>query len=199
MARIIDETKIERIKEATIQMVVSKGIGGASISEIANKAGVAEGYLYRHYKGKLELIDDLLYTTMNDVLNKLQHLIDDQHPVSEVVESVIRILFDLAIKDPERIKFLYVLMNDYNFSIQREQQQRIFNLCKRLKELGIASGEIDSSTDEEEIYLLGVAYPINFINLQLKSFFYRSQLGENEIKKMLFICLNSIKSKKNER
>jgi len=195
MARIIDETKIERIKEAAIQMVVLRGVGGASISEIAHKAGVAEGYLYRHYKGKTELINDLLFTIMNEVLNELQKLIDEQHPVDEIIEKVVRILFELANRDPERIKFLYVLMNDYNYSIQKDQQQRIFSLCKRVKEVSLSAGTIDSALSEEEIYLLGVAYPIQFINLRLKSFFYQSQLGEDEIKKVLHICLNSIKSK----
>lgn len=195
MARIIDETKIERIKEAAIQMVVLRGVGGASISEIAHKAGVAEGYLYRHYKGKTELINDLLFTIMNEVLNELQKLIDEQHPVGEIIEKVVRILFDLANRDPERIKFLYVLMNDYNYSIQKDQQQRIFSLCRRVKEVSLSVGTIDSALSEEEIYLLGVAYPIQFINLRLKSFFYQSQLGEDEIKKVLHICLNSIKSK----
>ncbi len=198
MARIIDETKIERIKEITIKMVVSNGFGGASISEIAHKADVAEGYLYRHYKGKAELVDDLFYTIMNELVDKLQGLIDDQEPIDEIIEKMVRILFDLANHSPEKVKFLYVLMNDYNFRIQKDQQERIFNLCKRVKEMSLAAGTIDPGLNEEEIYLLGVAYPIQFINLRLKSFFYQSQLGEDEIKKVLHICLNSIKSKKNE-
>ena len=51
MARIIDDGKIQRIREATIALVVQNGYGGASISSIARRAGVAEGYLYRFYKG----------------------------------------------------------------------------------------------------------------------------------------------------
>ena len=49
MARQIDETKMHRIKEAAVQLVVENGYGGASILMIARKAGVAEGYLYRFY------------------------------------------------------------------------------------------------------------------------------------------------------
>ena len=193
MARIIDESKIERIKEATIQMVVSNGFGGASISEIAHRADVAEGYLYRHYKGKAELVNDLFYTTLNELINKLQGLIDNQHPISEIVEKMVRILFELASSKPERIKFLYVLMHDYNFVIPADQQDRIYKLCKRVKEMGLATGSIDPNIDEEEIYLLSVAYPIQFINLRLKSFFYQSKLGEKEIKKVLQISLKFIK------
>jgi len=64
MPRIIDETKMLRIKEAAIELVVKNGYGGASISAIRKKAGVAEGYLYRHYNGKQDLILDLLYSQM---------------------------------------------------------------------------------------------------------------------------------------
>ena len=193
MARLIDETKIERIKEATIQMVVAKGFGNASISEIARKAGVAEGYLYRHYKGKADLVEDLLYFNINTLADKLEGLLDAQYSVSDVFENLIRTLFALANDQPERIKFLYVLMNDYNFAIHEQQRVRIYNLCKRVKEKGLASGEIRPDMDEEEIYLLGVSYPIQFINFRLKAFFGSSELGEAEIDKVLRICLKSIK------
>jgi len=52
MPRLVDETKMHRIKDAAIELIVKNGYGGASISSIAKKAGVAEGYLYRYYNGK---------------------------------------------------------------------------------------------------------------------------------------------------
>jgi TetR/AcrR family transcriptional regulator, repressor of fatR-cypB operon len=192
MARIIDETKIERIKEATLYMVVSKGYGGASISEIAKQAGVAEGYLYRHYKSKADLVNDLLFYHVNEIMDKLEKLLDNQYSVKEIFEHLTRGLFDLAINHPVRIKFLYVLMHDYNFKVQEMQRQRIFNLCSRVKEMGQKSGEIRKDIDEEEIYLLSVAYPIQFINLRLKNFFNLTQLGENELQKVSKIYLNLI-------
>jgi AcrR family transcriptional regulator len=192
MARLIDETKIERIKEAAVQMIVSNGLGDASISRIAKKAGVAEGYLYRFYKGKSELIDDLLYSNVNELADNLEVLLADQHTVGEIFEHLIRSFFSLAINQPERIKFLYVLMNDYNFNIQEKQRARIFNLCKSVKEKGHLSNELKAEADEEDIYLIAVSYPIQFINHRLKSFFYRSELGEAEIQKVLNTCRNLI-------
>lgn len=188
MARVIDESKIERIKEASIQLVVEKGFGNASISEIANRAGVAEGYLYRHYKGKTELVEDLLNLHTNQLIDKLEELLENQFSVSKIIEQLIRALFEIANQNPNRIKFLFVLMNDYNFNIQENQRERIYSLCRRIKEKGLASGELNASTDEEDIYLLGVTIPIQFINYRLKNFFNRSELGENEINKLLNIC-----------
>ena len=192
MARIIDETKIERIKAATLEMVVLKGYGGASISEIAQKAGVAEGYLYRHYKGKAELVNDLLFNNLNELIQKLESLLEDRQTFPQIFEQLTRMLFEMANNQPERIKFLYVLMHDYNFRIQDEQREKIISLCSRVKEVGLKSG-YNPNLDEEEIYLLGVTYPIQFINLRLKNFFNHSILGEEEIKKVLKFQLNLLK------
>ena len=193
MARITDNNKIEKIKTATLELVVQKGFGGASISEIAKLAGVAEGYLYSHYKGKTELVSELLYNNVNDIIEKLETLLAHGQTISEIIEQLVRLFIETANSNPEKIKFLFVLMHDYSFSIQESQRARIFDLCKRVKEKGLKSGELRSDIDEEEIYLIAVAYPIQFINLRFKSFFYNSQIGENEVSKILKICLNLIK------
>ena len=52
--RITDTNKIERIKTETKILIVEKGYHGASIAEIAIRADVSDGYLYRHYKNKSE-------------------------------------------------------------------------------------------------------------------------------------------------
>jgi AcrR family transcriptional regulator len=194
MARLIDETKIERIRNTTVEMVVNKGFGGASISEIAKKAGVAEGYLYRYYKGKTELVDDLLFSNLNELINNMEEFLDDLHSIKDIFEQLIRVLFEIANKYPERVKFLFVLMHDYNFSLQSDQRNRIIDLCKRLKEKGLITKEINNTIDEEEIFLLGFTYPIEFINLRFKSLFNRTALGEKEIQRVLKVCINAIRN-----
>lgn len=194
MARTIDDTKIERIKAATISLVVRNGYGHASISEIARTAGVAEGYLYRHYKGKAELVEDLLYQNINLLADNLEYQLEEKDSIHEIFEHIIRTLFILAEKNPEQIKFIYVLMNDYNFKIQDSQRERIFTLCRKVKERGLAIHELREDITEEEIYLLGVSYPIQFINLRLKNFFHETKLGETEIQRVMQICRNTINS-----
>lgn len=48
--------KQARILEAAIDIFASKGFAAASTSEIAQKAGVAEGTIFRHYKTKKDLL-----------------------------------------------------------------------------------------------------------------------------------------------
>ena len=193
MARNIDETKISRIKDLTLKMVVQKGYSGATISEIANGAGVAEGYLYRHYKGKNELVNDLLYQGLRMITDKIEALLEKQNSANDILENCIKNIFELAMTKPEWIKFLFVLMHDYNFSIQESQHEQIKNLCLIIKERGEKSGEFHKKITVEEIYLMAVVYPMEFINLRFKCFFNESEIGKKEIKNAIQVCLKSLK------
>jgi AcrR family transcriptional regulator len=193
MARVTDESKIDRIKDAAIQMVVNKGFGGATISEIAKQAGVADGYLYRYYSGKNELVNDLLFIGLNLIADKIESLIEAQHTPEEIIENCIRTIFDIAAEKPEWIKFIFVLMHDYNFNISVNQRERIIKLCSTIKLKGRKSGYFAENIGEEEIYLMAVVYPIQLINLRFKNFFKKTRISKTEIENTIRICLKSLK------
>lgn len=194
MARTIDNSKIEKIKEATLKLVVEKGIGNASISEIASMANVADGYLYRFFPGKNQMVESLLYDIINMLISKIEAPINNRSSVLDILCELSRSIFQMAIETPEKIKFLYVLMNDYKFVINDEQRKRIYALCCKIKELGIDGEFTTKEIDEETIYLLGVAYPIQFINLRLKGFFGKDKLEEKDMEKIFHIYRQLLKT-----
>jgi AcrR family transcriptional regulator len=49
----------ERVERAAIDLFAARGIDGVSIADIAGAAGVSQGALYRHYRGKDELAAQL--------------------------------------------------------------------------------------------------------------------------------------------
>jgi AcrR family transcriptional regulator len=56
--------KQSRIVEAAVELFAEKGYSGSSTSEIAQRAGVAEGTIFRHYKTKKELLLSIVAPTM---------------------------------------------------------------------------------------------------------------------------------------
>ena len=54
-----------KIERAALKLFVNEGIDAATTREIAEEAGVSEGALYRHYKGKDELALALFMETHN--------------------------------------------------------------------------------------------------------------------------------------
>lgn len=193
MARVIDQNKLVRVKEAAMQLVVENGYGGASISKIAKKAGVAEGYLYRFYGGKLELVNDLLNERGKDVTDTIRHLLEEEMGFAEVFASVVNYFFELGKKQPIRIKFFYVLMNDYSFQIEEHHRVIIRELCDRLIVLGRESEDIDKSVSREELYMMMIDYPVQFMNNRFKSMFGKTEWSEAEQSRVISFGLNALK------
>ncbi|WP_456272991.1 TetR/AcrR family transcriptional regulator [Bacillus sp. AK031] len=56
--------KQQKILEAALETFAEKGYSATSTSEIAKKAGVAEGTIFRHYKTKKDLLISIVAPTM---------------------------------------------------------------------------------------------------------------------------------------
>ena len=193
MARLIDEGKIQRIRAATIELVVKNGYGGAAISSIAHRAGVAEGYLYRFYTSKHELVTELLYSKVARIIEKLEFLLNSCTSINEVIGQLIGELFKMANDAPEEIKFIHVLMHDYNFQVSDEQRQLIKGLCEKVIRIGLANGEVSKSISPEEAYGMVVIYPIEFINLRMKGFFGSTSWTNDDQKRVAEFSINALK------
>jgi len=193
MARIVDNTKIEGIRQNAIKLIVENGYGGASISKIAQKAQVAEGYLYRFYKSKEELVLDLLNSKIEEIANNIEESVKRSESVSQIIDLLVRGIFNMAAKSTDDIKFLYVMMNDYSFAMTNKIRERIRNLCSEVKEKGVNLGELDEQISEEDIYMLMVIYPIQFINLRLKNIFGKNKWTNTDIEKVIKICNKTLK------
>jgi len=189
MARKIDINKIEGIKQSAVKLIVENGYGGASISKIAQKAQVAEGYLYRFYKSKEELILDLLNSKIEEIADNLEESLKNSESVEQIINMLVKGIFNMAAKSVDDVKFLYVMMSDYSFSMTDKIRERIRTLCTGVKEKGVSLGELD-----EDIYMLLVIYPIQFINLRLKSIFGVSKWTAADIEKVINICIKTLKS-----
>lgn len=194
MARRIDNEKMEKIKAAAVALIISKGYGGASVAAIAKQAGVAEGYLYREYKSKQELVEDLLRAKVKDILNHISHSVQHSNGINEAVEMLVTEFFQIARVHPLYMKFVYVLMHDYNFQISREEQNAIQAICNTISEKGKERGELDPDLTNEELFSMLVNYPIEFINMRFKGAFGNTELSDADLNRVTQFVINAIQS-----
>ncbi len=193
MARSIDHSKLEKVKQSAMQLIVKKGYGGASIASIAKKAKVAEGYLYRFFKSKEELTLSLLNSKINDIADSVEKSLEQSSSVKDIVSFVVNSIFDIAKHSNTDIKFMYVMMSDYNFNVHSELKERIANLYKEAIERGRKSNQLDINVGVEELFIFTVLYPIQYINLRLKNFFGSNSWNEEDINKVIQICTKTLK------
>src|SRR3954452_23148343 len=73
--QLFDEEKLtdkqKKILISAIESFSEKGYASTSTSEIAKKAGVAEGTIFRHYKTKKELLTSIVVPLMTKLIGPL--------------------------------------------------------------------------------------------------------------------------------
>ncbi|GGD04735.1 TetR family transcriptional regulator [Thalassobacillus devorans] len=120
--------KQAKILEAAIEIFAERGYASTSTSEIAKKAGVAEGTIFRHYKTKKEL----LITIVKPVITKFAVPFFATHFVNQVfnektadyeelLRKIIRNRFEFAQKNVPLIKILLQEMA-FHTEIQQSYQ-----------------------------------------------------------------------------
>lgn len=145
----------ERIDQTAMALFVGKGVTETTIRDIAQGAGVAEGALYRHYRGKDELILDLFqrhYAAFARRLDALQaprpHIRDK---LAAMIEECCRV-FD---EDPVLFRFLLLVQHH---SLRRvEGAETPVDVVRGVLARGMERGEIiEGDPDFAAALVMGV-------------------------------------------
>ncbi|MFV0593990.1 MAG: TetR/AcrR family transcriptional regulator [Draconibacterium sp.] len=185
MARITDQRKVQRLKQSTMKLVVEKGFGGASVALISKDAQVASGYFYLHYAGKYEMVNAILHEVYQEVLVKFDDLVNQGYSFWETVEKIVRHFIEIANTEPVKIKFLYVLTNDYSFVLDNQIRENTYRIINRLSEMGNESGSLDRNITDDDLYLIMLATIFQYINQHFKR--NKTSIQEKETKHLLFL------------
>jgi|SRR5579864_513240 len=101
----------EKIERSAMRLFVEKGVSDTTIRDIAQGSGVAEGALYRHYRGKDELIRTLFerhYLAFAERLGALAAAQRGAHAkLAAMVEECARV-YD---SDPVMFRFLLLVQH----------------------------------------------------------------------------------------
>jgi AcrR family transcriptional regulator len=105
----------ESIDSAALDLFAEKGFAGTATSEIAKRAGVAEGTIFRHYPNKKALLIGVMRPVIERVMAPLatktvRKILTDDH---DSVESLLRALLIDRIAMVDRVPpFLRVLLQE---------------------------------------------------------------------------------------
>ncbi len=192
MARKIDENKINAIKKATIETVVLEGISGASVSKIAEKAGVSVGYLYRFYKGKRELLEALFEERFELIHSLLLQEIEKQTTVKDIVSSFVQRLYKTAEEEPQSISFTHKLLSDFSFELSIDFKKNVEKICDEVLKKGKVTKEIDSRINGEILYSIIVGGVLNFINIRFRNIFGENSFVKQDIDSTVQLVLKTL-------
>lgn len=191
MSKQIDSTKIERIREAAVACIGRHGIGNTSVAMIAAEAGVSVGYLYRHYTGKDELINDILSISLDNIGDKVEALISSSGNTREIVHRFVAYLLSSAKDDPDKVKFILSLQNDFSFSMSEVVIERISRLCNDILTKGQKAIRPDITA--EDMYVILICMPLQYIGDRMRNLFGRNMEQNDITEKITAMCMAAIR------
>ena len=110
------------IMQATLELIAEQGFHGAPMAEVAEKAGVAAGTIYRYFESKDALITELHQELENKIMAVLQEGYPSGRPLRERFLYLIRELLRYFITNPLHFRYMEQYFNSpYGISLHRDR------------------------------------------------------------------------------
>lgn len=149
-------TTRKRLERCALTLFVKKGITATTIKDIAQKAGVAEGTLYRHYESKEELAKQLYLDAHTHISAQVKAILTDCHDIKQKIKMMVRFFCEKYDEDPIVFNYLLLAQHEQIKALSEKEVSAhdivvsIFNDAIRKKEMPKRDTQICS------IILLGV-------------------------------------------
>jgi len=170
----------KKILKAATRVFVEKGYRGATTSEIAKEAGVAEGTIFKHFKTKKELflslfVPAIMEMTLPEVLDSLEELLEEEKnsPEEEVLKAIFKNRLELIRKNSDIIKLLFyeaqfheeirdLLLN----KLALKARKIVMKYIDERKKVGILKRDIDSGVAARSLAALFMGHIVwhNFVS-----------------------------------
>lgn len=126
--RIVTRNKIH---SAAIKLFAKKGFVATSVKDIAEGAGISIGLMYRHYKTKEDLFNELVSYAADGLDRIVKMFKEGDSPVELIRQFTLEILNDLE-RDNEFAEFLMIMNQSLNMEDPSPQIQNLNKLSEAM-------------------------------------------------------------------
>ncbi|MBC8205139.1 TetR/AcrR family transcriptional regulator [bacterium] len=158
----------ENIFSAALELFSRQGFYRTTVSQIAKRAGLSDGAIYRHFPGKYELAAEIYSEVMTGLIETFKSIRLSGADFTGKIEAVIELLFQTADEHPQKINFIFFLKHSEFLSSQ--QMRMIQQISEEI------AAVIREGIDNDEIIpvdpRLGAAMIIGSINklIEMRNF-----------------------------
>ncbi len=130
-----------KVERAAIVLFAAKGVDGVSIGEIAAAAGVAQGALYRHYRGKEDLAWNLFATAYLRTGAELAAIRGRQRDFGARVGAMVEHFCALYDRDPALFRFMLIAQHNLLPRVRPGQRTPVDEVAETVGD-AVRAGEI---------------------------------------------------------
>lgn len=150
------EATKEKIKRAALELFVQKGVDAGGMRDIATASNITEGAIYRHFKGKDDLIWQLFADHFSAFATTLDDLQTEQNTLAGKIDAMVRGFCRLYDDDETLFRFLLLVQHGQLAKVTDDMPNPI-DVVQAVIQRGIDAGEIGGVTAQEATaWLFGI-------------------------------------------
>ena len=149
----------DALLDAALTLFAERGYAGTSVPDVAQRAGVAAGTLYRHFTGKEALVNGVYRRCKQALMAGLFAAVDLQVAPREQFRAFFGALADFAAAEPTAFAFLELHHHaDYLDAESRDLEERSLHVVAAMVERGRAAGAFADHGTETVMALVWGAF-----------------------------------------
>lgn len=122
------------IERSALELFVEKGVDGTSIRDIAERAGVTEGALYRHHKGKNDLVRALFFDHYEAFAEIIKRVRARHDLPEELLPALVREFFQFYDEDPFAFEFILLVQHRLLDEVRQDDRNPVELISRILRE-----------------------------------------------------------------
>ena len=100
------KNKREEIIESAVWLIAHEGMQAATIRAITHRAGITEGALYRHFKSKSELLEEIYEKRVARMAEAKSDIADSDLSFDDKLRTWVRVTHEFYDEYPEAFTFV---------------------------------------------------------------------------------------------
>ena len=170
MERQNTDLRQEQIKQAVLDIIYTDGLKNLSTRNLANRIGMSEGAIFRHFPTKQDIILSIIKDVQTDFIGQLRKIANSHMEPEVRLEKFVCETVNYLTKNKGITMLLFSEASHNNDVSMKSSLQQIFNNQKKLVSKifldGIAAGTWDESVPVESLAMLYMGIPVS-LNIEL--------------------------------
>jgi len=144
------ERSRKKILDSARAVFFEEGFERANLDEVARRAGLAKGTIYRHFDSKAELYVEVLVQNADTFLERMQRVVDPKDSAAEQIRRLARFYFDHYSSQLEYFRIFWAIDNQRLIGeLPPNLVAKVTAVWKRA--LGLLAGVIERGIAAEEL------------------------------------------------
>ncbi len=190
------EIRQQQIKSAVLNIIATEGLSRLSTRNLADKVGLSEGAIFRHFKTKRDIMLAIMQDVESELIGELRRIALKNEPAPQRLFDYLCAHVRYLVEKKGVTILLFSEAAHLNDSELKNRLHSILNMQKQLVSKifqdGIVAGEWDATLQTESLASLYMGIPIS-LNIEMVLSSYEIRL-ENFCERMCDLLKRALKA-----